>query len=103
MRTIDPTLAGAMPGDHFSKRFREARKHCGLSQSKAADRIGISASSISKIERGGVTMVSDPMTLVHAASVFEVSPLWLYAGASAGMRFVPEWYSLEARREGAAA
>jgi hypothetical protein len=46
-------------------------------------------------------MVAEPSTLVRAARVYDVPQVWLYAGSSAGARFVPTWYSLQPVRHAA--
>jgi transcriptional regulator with XRE-family HTH domain len=93
VKAIDPTLAGAMTGDHFSLRMRKARENAGVKRPVAARAMGLTPAQLGKVERGTVKMVSDPKTLVAAGKLYGVPDVWLYAGASAGMKFVPEWYT----------
>lgn len=92
MKTLDTHLTGHTDGDTFAKRMRESRAHARITRAQAAKGIGISIGQLGKIERGGVTMVNDPSTLVRAGNVYGVSSTWLYAGSAAGLKFVPEWY-----------
>lgn len=101
MKRIDHTLCGATSGDTLGRRFLESRQRTKLTQQMAAKQIGISAGQLGRIERGGVGMVAEPSTLVRAARVYEVPQIWLYAGSAAGIRFVPDWYSLQPVRHAA--
>lgn len=92
MKRLDPTLTGHINGDTLGARMLASRTHAGLTQKAAADRIGISAGQLGRIERGAVGMVSDPFTLYRAARAYGVSDVWLYAGRAAGSRLVPDWY-----------
>ena len=92
MKTIDPHLAGAEPGDSFGARMLASRTHAGLARKDAANRIGLSLGQLGRIERGGVQMVNYPGTASRAAHIYGVPSVWLYACAQAGSRFVPPWY-----------
>jgi transcriptional regulator with XRE-family HTH domain len=97
MKKVDPTLTGNKAGDHLGARMFAAREHAGLNHKEAAEKVGLSARHLRRIEQGAVGMVSDPATLVRAARAYGVSDVWLYAGAVAGHRFVPSWYRVEAQ------
>lgn len=101
MKRIDQTLCGSLFGDTLAKRFLESRKQTKLTQQMAAKHIGISAGQLGRIERGGVAMVAEPSTLVRAARVYGVPQVWLYAGAAAGSRFIPDWYSVQPIKQAA--
>lgn len=92
VKIIDPTLTGHLKGDTYGGRMRASRTHAGLTQKEAADLIGLSVAQLSRTERGGVGMASDPTTLVRAARAYGVSDVWLYAGNAAGEKLVPAWY-----------
>jgi transcriptional regulator with XRE-family HTH domain len=92
MKTINPHIAGHVAGDHLGARMLASRTHAGLSQKVAAARIGLTAGHLGRIERGGISMVKDGVTLQAAARVYGVSAVWLYAGAVAGAKLVPHWY-----------
>lgn len=92
MKRLDPTLTGHLKGDHLGARMLAARQHAGLKRNEAAKRIGLSAGQLGRIERGGVQVVSDPMTLVCAGRAYGVSDVWLYGGGAAPKRLIPDWY-----------
>lgn len=98
MKRIDPHLTGNAEGDTLGRRWREARINAKLTQKEASLKIGLSAKQIGRIECGGVQMVDQPATMVRAAAAYGVPQVWLYAGAAAGVRFVPEWYRPEASK-----
>ncbi|MBO9717497.1 MAG: helix-turn-helix transcriptional regulator [Pseudoxanthomonas sp.] len=99
---MNPQLAGGTEGDNLGRRFRESREHAGLTQQAAAKSIGLSAGQLGRIERGGVSMVAEPGTIVRAARIYGVPQAWLYAGAMAAARLVPAWYSLQPEARAAA-
>jgi transcriptional regulator with XRE-family HTH domain len=92
VKAIDPTLAGGMRGDSFGKRMKSAREHAGIAHQVAADRIGLSARQLRRVEAGNVRMVSNRDVLLNAAKAYGVQSVWLYAGAMAGNKLVPPWY-----------
>lgn len=96
MKQVSAVLSGRVDGDYLHTRFYQARQNSGLSAKEAADKIGLSVGHLRKLEKGGVQMVADPATIVRAAKAYGVSDVWLYAGAIAGHRFVPDWYRCEA-------
>lgn len=92
MKKLNEHLTGRVEGDHLGARMLASRTHAGLARKDAAKRIGISLSQLGRIERGSVGMVDNPMTIRNAAAIYGVSDVWLYAGAMAGAKFVPNWY-----------
>lgn len=92
MKTINPFITGHVSGDSLGARMRAAREQAGISQESAAARIGLSAGHLGRVERGGVSMVKDSITLTAAARVYGVSAVWLYAGGVAGAKLTPAWY-----------
>jgi transcriptional regulator with XRE-family HTH domain len=97
MKALPRSLAGAREGDRLGTRLRQARESKGYTIKRAAELVGISPGQLGRIERGLVQMVADASTLRRAASAYSVSDVWLYAGDHAGQRFVPDWYSPDAR------
>lgn len=96
MKPMPRSLAGCHQNDTLGQRMRQSRAHAHLTIKVAAAQIGISAGQLGRIERGGVSMVSEPITLQRAANVYGVSGVWLYAGGHAGSKLTPEWYFVEA-------
>lgn len=92
MKRIDRTLVGGSTDDTLARRMLQARERAGLDRKDAAAKIGLSPGHLARVERGGVQMVADPATLVRAASAYGVSQVWLYAGAHAGQKLIPDWY-----------
>ena len=67
----------------FTKRLKELRKACGLSQGALAKELGLSQQAVGKWETGRST--PDPATLAALASFFKVSVDYLLGCGAAPM------------------
>lgn len=62
----------------IGERMRQVRLQRGLTQADLAKLAGMSATTVSRIERG--RLVPHQHTLQHLATALEVSPWWLLLG-----------------------
>ena len=72
----------------INDRIAEVRKELGLSMEKFGNRIGVTRSSINKIEKG-VNSPSD-QTLKLICNEFNVDPFWLETGKGDMFTAIPE-------------
>jgi len=64
---------------HVSIRLRAARREVGLSQTDAADKLGITFQQIQKYENGSNRITAGKMAML--ANLYGVSIPWLFDGA----------------------
>lgn len=74
-------------------RLYALRTHHGLARAAFASKIGLKKDALYRLEACGQQTTRGDQPTIHAiARMFDVQPVWLYAGSAAPQRMWPDWW-----------